>query len=407
MKVKGMKNCNLNICFFVMSIVISFTGCTAKEKKISHREDLVITIREPQNKGLLKMSTFFKKGRIVPLETTGEDLLTEIKKFYSFKNRFYVLDKENRVGIFCFDEDGKYLYRIGQKGQGPEEFGDLIDFTLDKERQLIYGYDAISKKIFVWSLDGLFKEAIYVDYPARAIDYRNDKFYLSSINMTYEYKYNLRITNRKGKIIAEHFPSDPTKISLRPYFKQTDDALYFYPHYHCDTIFDITNDNPQIAYRVDYGKNAITPEDLFRVMDVQESDRYPTWKIFMEKNCICGFSDFLPLKDLLIFGYYCEGPYSVIYDKKHDQCFNGLNLVDDVNHSGLIGKLLYSDNDQIITCNTVDILKLTVPFLQGEFYEKNKLIDPKDLPEAVAHMQELLDRLEEDANPVLVIYQLK
>ena len=66
-------------------------------------------------------------------------------------------------------------------------------------------------------------------------------------------------------------------------------------------------------------------------MDVQESDRYPTWKLFFEKNCICGFSDFLLLKDFLTFIYFSEGVDTVIYIKRNNQCFHGLDVVDDVN----------------------------------------------------------------------------
>ena len=142
-------------------------------------------------------------------------------------------------------------------------------------------------------------------------------------------------------------------------------------------------------------------------MDVQESDRYPTWKLFFDKNCICGFSDLLLLKDFLIFTYFSEGVYTVIYDKKQNQCFYGLDLVDDVNHSGLIGKLLYSDNNQLITCTTVEEFKQTIPFLQSDFYKKNRLISPEALPETVARLQNLADGLKDDDNPVLVIYRVK
>ncbi len=48
------------------------------------------------------------------------------------KNNIYISDK-NVCKIKVYDQNGKYIKSIGQKGQGPGEMQDITCFTVDKK----------------------------------------------------------------------------------------------------------------------------------------------------------------------------------------------------------------------------------------------------------------------------------
>lgn len=104
----------------------------------------------------LYVSDWVKPTTVIALETTDESLLGTVDKVMEFGDELYVLDKM-RKGVLVFNNEGKFLRRIGRMGQGPGEYPNLSDFTIDgKNGQLylltnpstIYAYAASGE--FLW-----------------------------------------------------------------------------------------------------------------------------------------------------------------------------------------------------------------------------------------------------------------
>ena len=68
---------------------------------------------------------FFSDINLIPLETTAESLIKEITKVKYHKDKYYVLDCPLHR-ILVFDNVGKYLHKIDNRGEGPSEYTDKI-----------------------------------------------------------------------------------------------------------------------------------------------------------------------------------------------------------------------------------------------------------------------------------------
>ena len=65
--------------------------------------------------------------KIVKLETTDECLLSDIRQVDYANGLIYIADRVSQA-ILIFDESGKYVGRIGQRGEGPGEYSRLGRF---------------------------------------------------------------------------------------------------------------------------------------------------------------------------------------------------------------------------------------------------------------------------------------
>lgn len=61
------------------------------------------------------------------------------------------------IGIKIFDKQGKFLRKLGRKGQGPGEFACSYYFDVDLERN-VYILDPVLKKVSIFNFDGRLKE---------------------------------------------------------------------------------------------------------------------------------------------------------------------------------------------------------------------------------------------------------
>src|SRR5699024_8204591 len=84
--------------------------------------DSLITIKVPSS--LHDPSQFTEASKVigsirhVPLETTGESIITGIERSIVYRDKIYILDIFGE-SILLFKKDGKFIRRIGRKGKGP------------------------------------------------------------------------------------------------------------------------------------------------------------------------------------------------------------------------------------------------------------------------------------------------
>lgn len=121
-------------------LTIFSVACTSTKKEQQGAEigdviSILITDMETDN-GML--SDFADEIKMIPLEFSDDCILGQIDKVVMSDSCIFIMENENQKGIYVFDHIGKYLYRIGSHGQGPEEFVELSDFSLNEEERLIY-----------------------------------------------------------------------------------------------------------------------------------------------------------------------------------------------------------------------------------------------------------------------------
>ena len=133
-------------------IIATFFSC----KKHSNTEDLektkIVTYKvseidvEPLQNVL---NTYFTEPTFVKLRS--KDISTDFGKISKVKlqNQYiYILDQGIK-SLVVYDKEGYAVGKVGQKGQGPNEYLDIADFDIDKQGY-IYALDGRWDKLFIY-----------------------------------------------------------------------------------------------------------------------------------------------------------------------------------------------------------------------------------------------------------------
>ena len=119
--------------FLITNIVGIFALCNAQSTKVEDSKGKLLIdldkIKISDNDFL--SSTLFKGIKIIPLETNESCLIGQIHKIRVFDP--YILICDLRIGsLFVFGMDGRFIRQIGSIGQGPGEFAQMGDFTIQR-----------------------------------------------------------------------------------------------------------------------------------------------------------------------------------------------------------------------------------------------------------------------------------
>lgn len=122
----------LTIYILIGVICVLFFSCN-KKNHVQKYEILSVELKEKE----LKASALFSKVEIIPLETTSESLITSIVRVLECDNKYYILDGDLSV-VFCFDQNGKFLYKIDKNGDGPEDYYLISEILIDQNKNYVY-----------------------------------------------------------------------------------------------------------------------------------------------------------------------------------------------------------------------------------------------------------------------------
>ena len=92
--------------------------------------------------------------RFVKLNTSGQCILSDIKKIETDGANIFIEDFEERV--YRFDTGGRFQNKIGTKGGSQNEYVSLSDFYLDKKNQLVCIMDLSKGKLLRYDYNGRF-----------------------------------------------------------------------------------------------------------------------------------------------------------------------------------------------------------------------------------------------------------
>lgn len=94
--------------------------------------------------------------RYIPLETTDASLIQGIYRLATSDDRIVICDAAQN-SIFLFDQKGKFISTFNRKGMGPQEYLSIYNFAVDFQEEEIYICDQLQKgRMAVYSFDGKF-----------------------------------------------------------------------------------------------------------------------------------------------------------------------------------------------------------------------------------------------------------
>jgi len=247
------------------------------------------------NYNILNLSEYAKEIRYIPLETNDSALVGDIRQI-SYEND-KILIKDAFQNCFLFDENGKYCKKIGQSGQGPDDYVSLqqlfimenLIFQTDRLKILIYdsnGY--LVKKSNLQSILSEYHTSQYSIVPLK-----KDSFVMDVVSAFNHYPKAVLIkTDQSDAIIIREYPNYIELKKSRPGYYGFEigtmyrfkDEVRIYKAIN-DTIFTIGKDTEmKAAFIFELGKYKPTISFLERKENISKSDDFITPNMIYESS---------------------------------------------------------------------------------------------------------------------------
>ncbi|MDE6348451.1 MAG: 6-bladed beta-propeller, partial [Bacteroides sp.] len=192
-------------------------SCTSHEKR-EIRKVHSIKLDDVQET-ILTHSDIIDIHEWILLDSLQECTIGDVAKIEEFNNEYYVLDKSIQKCVLVFDGHGKYLRRIGKIGQGPGEYTQICDFTVNRSTGCIAILSGQSK-VYVYSLTGEFQTVKQVSESVLWSIVSNDcGYFMSSDHRTYTegenayllyaFDENLNFKGKWGQVLSRQMPTLP------------------------------------------------------------------------------------------------------------------------------------------------------------------------------------------------------
>lgn len=327
----------------------------------------------------------------IPLETTKNSLIGKIDKILLIKDRIYILDKKNSKGVFVFNKQGGFLFKIQNQGKGPGEFMKIIDFNYNESSNELEIFDIIKRKILIYNLKGEFIKEIeainsHAFYPIEKNErYFYSKFLPNKEDLKLKNNYRLIKTNNKGDII-NNFLSFKNETIFKSRIINTYNSFYpikdskkllFIESYN-NNIYEIDGESLNIKYVLNFNNSNI-PKDF---LESNINDKY----IYVATKKLAYISNILyDDNEEMVFWYTKKYRRVVRYDKKKEEYKEYLNYFIKEDN-------IFVDPSIYIT-NQFGISILEVYKLLEQKTENNKLSK---------RINEMLKDKTEISNPILV-----
>ena len=325
--------------------------------------------------------------RYVPLETTDDCLMN---------NEFYIMQYTGEdiitSGIFHFDKNGKFLNKIGSKGQGPEEYlQDLFAFG-DWKNKFLYVQNWTT--LTCYGFDGTFVRSIPTPqlnmgaaglFDENHILYSNDIYYADKANPIQLYM----VDSQNGKTVSKwrgHLEENKKYgmiLTSRDFMYNYDNSLFYKPALE-NVIFKILSPKKrQLVYKFDCsGKDIDVSAD-----EVDPKKRFQFLSVYWAKETAQYLFVNYGMKNISRLG---------IYDKEK-KTFTNVTIKDNLAGGYDIHPAWTSDDNHL----------LMVYYAGGLLQDKEKRYSTGLLPERKKELDELLKNIKEDDNPVVILVTLK
>lgn len=372
-------------------IVFSFLSCSNNKPALPITEIIIDSKNEVDISRSLT-TDYFKSRKLVKLETTDESLITRINRLIVYDNKYYLFDEQNK-SVFVFDESGKYIFKIHNIGNGPGEYIQLTDFTIDtKNKQIVLLCDIPSCLIY-YDLNGKYLNQKKNEKLVKHISAGQNSTFFVNFLITYNENY---IGIKNGSKYSEFLPAEDyiknkDFYSIHPNIIRSD-YTYFFKVYD-NLIYELTDDNVVPKYQIVFGNKAvdrsiINDNQLEKIVEISSKEKL-----------ICRVNDFRECENYLTFGMW---PYNkiAIYNKNEKVCRLFSEFYDPETGLYLSGFIAYDGpGDEMM------FLVDPISFVNNVLHIRK----PKEAAQNKTYIRykEEAEKLKDTDNPVLMVYTLK
>lgn len=390
-----------NAIVILLSIVLIFfiiLSCNNQQ----HESKLVtktISI-DPASNHNLNLSDVIEVVDLVFFETNKNCLIGNIDKLRYHDGRFYMYEQFGDSKALCFSDKGKFLFQIGAIGRAENEYITLRDLNINKWKDRIEIYDINRDLMLYYDFNGHFigkgsigrKTRHYAVIDSLHYAFFNDGEYA-------DLSYNIFITPQdEFKVLYPGVPFQGQRDvmnSINPFYESDNGVIFAFSLN--DTIFSVTSQGAHPKYILDFGKERIPKEVLSKDMKgIVE---------FLRGNTVPGFvSHLVENSEYISVSYTYPIPnYNTVFISKDK--LNVLNLYEPANDINYLPfKPPY--------CTMGEYFVSVIPAheILNTYREKEMeyLQSPESINnEAYAKLKNIAGKINEDDNPVLMIYKMK
>ena len=408
--------------FILINIFFILTCCS--DNKMPEEYPVIDLVGSVENYQKVYFSDYFSSIELIPLETREECLLIPSPSILA-KDSFIIFRQNN--GNYVFNASGKFLYELGKKGQGPNEYLNSSRLFLNYEKPVIYIEDF--RKILEFDFSGnfihSFLKPVMEDVPLTDCSYVEDDLFVGQIYYNGKRMNKYALFNSNGDII-KYFPSyifyNEERRGASLFSKaldhiHVDDRLYL-KDYVNDTVYLLENSNLQSAYVFGFGKYSFPVEHLeFRNIKVDISESFNiffmmgTPKFFFYQVT---FPKSLPKPKAKLRYSLLDNEY-----RSSDGAVYGLyNIAENTN--------ILLDTDEYLQKGIINDINGGLPFIPRYYAGDGVVVDvwnvedmkemlteeyfaSKTIKDQQAHqkLKEILKNLKDDDNPVVVVAKMK
>ncbi|MDL2278143.1 6-bladed beta-propeller [Parabacteroides sp. OttesenSCG-928-G07] len=225
------------------------------------------------------LDEFAQSVTYVPLETNKDILIRYISKIDIANNLLFVQHDEL---LSVFDMEGNFLYRIGSKGQGPNEYVTLGGFFIRDNS--VYIVDTRGKHLYKYTLTGEFQEGIQLESVYHELFPLAYEGYLGFFDRRrIDQEIMFEFLDTKGNVeqqimYLENYGKDQKIMMVfipEGYVYNYDNSSY-YKNIFNDTLYTIQPDHtshPRLV--IDLGRYPMRIEERYIITDMRD-DRFQT-----------------------------------------------------------------------------------------------------------------------------------
>jgi hypothetical protein len=348
----------------------------------------------------------------IPLETKKESLMAHIDKIIATEDRFFIMDSSNQWDVFIFDAKGKFIAKI-KEGGGPEEIGRPFDIAFDEQNQWLAVYSN-PRKITFFDKNGNFMK--YMGMPLNFMEFiilpENYLFFANGqsnhLAALSNHDFQIYLTDKNFRIVSAGFPAfGPHKAGYtgNNLISKYKDRIYVTQPLN-DTVFTLDNNGILTArYFLDFKGKGIPEKLKYKKLKHSKQEVLSYFQILRENDFYYYDGGILENSTHQVFTfntvYECDENQSRLYvlyrDKSSGKMAGGDHLY------------IKNERDFVILNPVAPLAAYEDKFIswtdpvwidRKEWYKDSKY---QALPKK---SRAWLENLDEDANPVLIMYKL-
>ena len=332
--------------------------------------------------------------KIIPLETSDENLMSNASKVFNIRDTYFVLDKKFS-NLLVFNSSGKFLGNIGKLGRGPGEYQDLTDVVLDRDRELFVLYSQKDMSLFEYTLDGEFVRKVKLSFFGSSfslIPNQGYGFYINYNKSDVSGDYNVLITNFNGEV-KERWIEIPDEGYEIPSVQFSGGFKYY------DNVGLYANALSDTIYQMDFSKNLTYPKYVLNFEGAEWPYGFNLLKLYEHDGLNYSYHTSFYLDSSYFFVGYIHKKYAkyLILDLHKGTVYSEYTTPD------LLFKMLQMPKGKSDEGNYISAV--TSQYYQS--YENSYPKKWKDFVKSYPEYKKKLDVLNNEANPVLIEYSIK